>query len=248
MASNTLGNRVLLACDFDHTIMDKNTDTWIWKLLPGGKVPEEITNHFEQHNSWRDYLTEILNFMHSLGITPKQIVDCIKEMSFTPGMKELLRYQSEHDNIDCIILSDSNAVFIDACLEGENLRESVKHVITNPSQFDDSGCLKIKHYHSHDCPLNSCPKNLCKRRALREYIQGQEQGGVHYSHICYVGDGSNDFCPSLTLHEKDFVFPRIGHSLINKIKRQKNEGKVFRAKVIPWKSGDKIVKTLKTLI
>ena len=36
--------RFLLLFDFDHTVVDDNTDTYIWKLLPKGK--ESLPDYF----------------------------------------------------------------------------------------------------------------------------------------------------------------------------------------------------------
>ena len=34
----------LFTFDFDNTVVDGNTDTWIYKLLPGKKLPKKIDN------------------------------------------------------------------------------------------------------------------------------------------------------------------------------------------------------------
>ena len=42
------------------------------------------------------------------------------------------------------------------------------------------------------CTLST--KNLCKGQIMEDYVQSC---GKRFSFICYVGDGGNDFCPSL---------------------------------------------------
>ncbi|XP_070566722.1 pyridoxal phosphate phosphatase PHOSPHO2-like [Ptychodera flava] len=247
MAQITLRKKILMVCDFDLTIVDgDNSDTWLWKLLPDGKVPEPLTKRYSEHGSWNDYMGEVFQHMHSLKITPQDIIECINQMPFTAGMKELLQYQSKADNIDLIVLSDANAVFINSRLEAADLRQGVKKVITNPSYFDNEGCLKIEHYHSHGC--SSCPVNMCKRKILQAYIKQQKQDGVEYDHVCYAGDGSNDFCPSQSLGNQDVVFPRKGYELVDIISLHKSEGKEFSPKVIPWNSGSTIIEAVKTML
>ncbi|XP_002739219.1 pyridoxal phosphate phosphatase PHOSPHO2-like [Saccoglossus kowalevskii] len=243
MANN---NKNLLVFDFDHTLVDGNTDTWILKLLPNAKVPVQIHRHYRMHNSWTDYMAEIMGHMHQLKITPEQIKDCMKEIPFIDGMKDLLMYQAENGSFDCIIVSDSNMVFINTILEATRLEKAVMKVVTNPGHFDDKGCLKIKHYHSHDCDY--CPLNLCKREVLWDYIRVQKQGGNGYASVCYVGDGNNDFCPCESLSEKDLVFPRKGFNLLKKITNYQEKGKKFSPKVFPWVTGFEITEKLKTLL
>lgn len=39
-------NKILVAVDFDHTLIDANSDTYIVKLAPGKRIPEEIRNRY----------------------------------------------------------------------------------------------------------------------------------------------------------------------------------------------------------
>lgn len=64
-----------------------------------------------------------------------------------------------------------------------------------------------------------------------------------------MGDGANDFCPSLTLSPGDVAFPRLDfpmHKLIQEMAEAK-PGE-FKASVVPWKSGEDVVNTLKKIL
>ena len=39
--------KILLAFDFDHTIIDENTDTLIWNLAPDKHLPSEIKDQYQ---------------------------------------------------------------------------------------------------------------------------------------------------------------------------------------------------------
>lgn len=44
---------LLLAFDFDHTIVDGNTDTWITRAAPGGDIPQSaFTSPLVQANTF----------------------------------------------------------------------------------------------------------------------------------------------------------------------------------------------------
>ena len=48
---------------------------------------------------------------------------------------------------------------------------------------------------------------------LEEFLEDKMEQEITYAHVWYVGDGTNDMCPSLRLHSKDFVMPRRGYKL-----------------------------------
>ncbi len=242
--------RLLLMMDFDHTIIHDNSDLWIRRVLPEHKVPEEIQQSYKHHESWTQFMGEIFTYMHSLGVTPAQVVDCMHSMSFVPGMVELIEYQQANPVMDCIIVSDSNSVFINTILDSKALLTSVNTVFTNPAEFDSTGCLRIRPYHQHNC--KNCPANLCKGAVLRTFLEQQEKQGITYSRIFLVGDGSNDFCPVPGLGVDDVVFPRQGYRLMRMIQKQLQKGDeqgeltedTLKAAVFPWDNGFRILEFL----
>ena len=64
-------------------------------------------------------------------------------------------------------------------------------------------------------------KNLCKGEILEDYIT---TSGKNFSLVCYVGDGKNDFCPSLRLSAGDLTCVREGFSLEKYIPQMEDKG------------------------
>lgn len=115
------------------------------------------------------------------------------------------------NDVEVIIISDSNSVFIEMWLSASEIAD-IKKVYTNPAVFNTSGLLDISMYHSQTwCDI--CPINLCKGQVLHQYLKDRHKDGITFSHIAYVGDGRNDFCPCTKLSRDDYVFARKGYSL-----------------------------------
>ncbi|XP_033113078.1 pyridoxal phosphate phosphatase PHOSPHO2-like [Anneissia japonica] len=238
--------KVLLACDFDHTIINDNSDTWVLQLS-SDKVPADIRSRYDIHGSWTDYMDEIFKFLHSKGITPEQIINHMQKIPFVDGMKELLLLQAQSQSVDCIILSDSNKIFINCILEASGLLESIGAVYTNPAEFQENGCLSVSHYHKHGCQL--CPVNLCKTEVLQNYLKTCRENGKVYDVVVFVGDGGNDFCPCLNLSERDAVFARKGYRLVRKIEKlTSNKKSNLKPEVKIWESGFEIKSHLESLL
>jgi len=84
--------RVLIAFDFDHTLIDGNSDTYILRLLPGaGELPVCIKKLYTVHD-WNDYQREVFRYLHLCHVTREQILSCVTEIPFIEGMHELLEY------------------------------------------------------------------------------------------------------------------------------------------------------------
>ena len=141
-------------------------------------------------------------------------------LELTPNMSELIRRSVEELGATVIIISDSNTEFIEHILKERNLHHLVDKVFTNPANWDSEGKLLIKPYHHqvlHTTPSPSTDhvllqetcklstKNLCKGQILEDYLRSCRKD---FSLICYVGDGKNDFCPSLRLSARDLTCVR----------------------------------------
>lgn len=171
----------------------------------------------------------------------------METIPFTAGMTDLLTFISAHKSaVDCIVISDSNTMFIDWILHASGLQAAVDQVFSNPAKITELGYMQVQHYHSHDC--ERCPVNLCKKKVLELYLSGQSDGGVEYERIFYVGDGGNDFCPTSCLRGHDVAMPRKGYTLeklLAKLNSQANNAPL-RAKVVAWSSGADILEELKS--
>lgn len=222
--------RILIAFDFDHTIVEENSDIVARKLINQDLIPEAVRKLY-QTRGWTDYMAEIFKLLHKHKISEETISAAMHNLIPTEKMPELLRWLREEGH-EIIIISDSNFVFIDEWLRYNNLLDCVKRVFTNPASFDENGLLVIKPYHDQDwCDLST--RNLCKGYILETHVHERSAEGESFEFIAYVGDGQNDFCPSLKLCENDMVFPRAGFPLHNKICDPEEKNKVV-AGVYPW--------------
>ena len=208
---------------------------------------------FDGHNAKHIiYCFKLIYFSFISGIRENDLKKCMTDIPVTDGMIELLKY-CQDQNYETIIISDSNSVFIDMILENAQLTKMVTKVFTNPAYFDENGCLKLDYYHTQDwCDLSTV--NLCKGHILQGYIQKRRQEGNQFDFILYVGDGTNDLCPSLTLKEQDFVCPRINFRLWKKIQKisaasESEKAKLPRltANILNWNSGLDVLECLKQL-
>ena len=185
---------------------------------------------------------EIFNYLHSQNIKPDQILECMTEIAVSPGMVDLLN-TLDQTKAEAIIISDANSVFIDHILSFHGLKDRINKVFTNPAKFNDEGCLQIEMYHVQDsCSLSTV--NLCKGQILETSIEERMKLNVNFTHVVFIGDGHNDFCPSMRLSPKDFVFPREGYSLVKYIEKMKDQGLHIKASIHTWSSGSDILKVL----
>lgn len=235
----TKSKKVLLVFDFDHTLIDNNCDTYIYKLAPGGKIPDNLKTLYRQ-DGWTQYMGEVFKYLFGHGVTKEDICNCMCEIRLTCGMEKLLNSLPK-GKAECIIISDANSVFIDVILNNFGLKHLFREVFTNPAKFNEEGCLSIDMYHHQDwCTLST--KNLCKGHILENYIKSREKDSVTFSSIAYVGDGTNDFCPSLRLQDCDLVFPRRGYNLIEYIPKMAAEQNLkIKAAIHPWDMGEEIL-------
>jgi len=84
--------------------------------------------------------------------------------------------------------------------------------------------------------------NMCKGHILDEHCQNSD---VKYDLVAYVGDGGNDFCPTLRLQHTDLVFPRRCFSLESRIAKGRDK---VAARVACWDTGFDIMNVLKEVV
>ncbi|XP_067139306.1 pyridoxal phosphate phosphatase PHOSPHO2-like [Centruroides vittatus] len=227
----------LLVLDFDHTIINENSDVFVIRLAPEGRLPPRIKELYKP-DGWTLYMKTVFLYLYQNNIRPADFFGCLDKISLVTGMKELLTNLHATKRFEIIVISDSNTVFINYILKNAELDFVVDEVFTNPAYFDSEGCLHLKEYHLQDwCDKSS--KNLCKGSILQSYVAKRKQEDISFSRISYVGDGQNDFCPLLCLSRNDCAFPRIGYSLWKKLKEEK-----IVSSVHPWETGFDILNVL----
>ncbi|XP_015247971.1 PREDICTED: pyridoxal phosphate phosphatase PHOSPHO2 [Cyprinodon variegatus] len=233
--------KILMVFDFDHTVVDDNSDIWVIRCLPGQTLPDSVKRSYRRDH-WTEYMGRVMAYIGEQGVVPDTIRSVMETIPFTPGMVDLLTFISQNkSSVDCIIISDSNTLFIDWILKGAGLQAAVDQVFSNPAGINESGYMEVKHYHSHDC--ERCPVNMCKKKILETYLS-QKPG---YGRVFYVGDGRNDLCPTSCLRSHDAVMPRKGFTLEKLLAAQKDQegSSSVGAEVIGWSSGTEILQELK---
>lgn len=228
----------LLAFDFDHTIVDDNTDIVVLKMLNSEKASTIRELYKKQKLGWTSFMNLVFFELHNEGKTKEDISTVLRSMPLTNGMKELLNcLKSFSSSYDCVIISDSNHFFIETILNHYGLKDIFQKVYTNSSSFNTEGKLMIEPCHSHN--HETCPSNMCKTTLLREFQQVKENLGTSYEHIYYIGDGGNDFCPLTSLSHKDIGFVRVGYALEKLLKHQDKKSLVV-APIVLWSSASEI--------
>lgn len=179
-------------------------------------------------------MQEIFNILHADGFTKPQIKEAIEAIPEVAGFRTLFKQLYDTGNVDVIIISDSNSVFIKFWCDHNDVSKYIKHIYTNQAHFTDDDVLKVQPYHHQlDCRLSS--ENLCKGAVLEDFVRNQlEQGHVIYDNIFYVGDGHNDICPVLRLGEQDFGYARTGYRMQKEINKTNPD---LKAAVEFWTDG-----------
>ncbi|XP_044018306.1 pyridoxal phosphate phosphatase PHOSPHO2-like isoform X2 [Aphidius gifuensis] len=227
---------LLFAFDFDHTIVQKNTD-----LVARSLIPEKIIIQ-EKKLCWTDYMKNIFVLLHKNNIQKDKIINSIQEIPGVNGIKDLL-INLHSNNCEIIIISDSNSVFIDSWLKAHNLDNIVDKIFTNPAWFDEEGLLNISPYqHQTWCHLDS--ENLCKGYVLEKYIKQRQSEDVTFDKIAYAGDGKNDYCPMMKLSLDDMAFPRLGYHIMKVLNDADDEKKPV-AKISTWNDANDIWNIIK---
>uniref|UniRef100_A0AAY4BIK3 Phosphatase phospho1 n=1 Tax=Denticeps clupeoides TaxID=299321 RepID=A0AAY4BIK3_9TELE len=232
--------RFLIFFDFDETLVDETSDDMVVQAAPGGSLPGWLKDTYRA-GQYNQYMQRVLAYLSEHGITQATIRSIIEQIPACPGIPALLSYLQSRPprDFEIVCVSDANTFFIESWLQHAGFRPLFLRIFTNPAHFDPDGQLQLLPYHSHGCPR--CPSNMCKAEIVRDYVahRTRQRGGRPFERVLYVGDGANDFCPSLTLSPQDTAFPRRDfpmHKLIQEMS-EAQPGR-FQANVVPWSSGE----------
>ncbi|XP_064842065.1 probable phosphatase phospho1 isoform X1 [Oncorhynchus masou masou] len=238
--------RFLIFFDFDETIVNESSDDVVVQAAPGQNLPAWLKDTYRPGH-YNEYMQRVLAYMAEKGVTESAIRSVIEKIPASPGMLALfqfLRHRPPQD-FEVVLVSDANTFFIESWLRRVGARQLFVKIFTNPATFDKDGRLVLRPFHSHSCLR--CPENMCKQVILRDYVMRRTQErGRPFQRVFYVGDGANDFCPSLILGPRDTAFARRDypmHRLITEI-HEARPGE-FKAVTVPWASGDDVVERLR---
>lgn len=169
--------------------MEHNTDIVVRDLVDKEKISDDVKKLYS-HSGWIPYMQEIFHILHANNITKSQIKVAVENIPEVNGLTELIGKLHQTENVDVVIISDSNSVFINYWCDFNGMTQYIKKVYTNQAQFKENDVLKIQPYHHQTtCDLSSI--NLCKGDILEEFAKNEfEQNNVIYSKIFYIGEHS----------------------------------------------------------
>jgi pyridoxal phosphate phosphatase PHOSPHO2 len=234
----------LAAFDFDHTIINVNSDTYIDKLISNDdgksyKYPKDID---ALTKSWTHRMNSVFDLLHKdFNIKKDDFIKCLHQIKIDDEMKQLISNLSLN-NYKIIIISDSNSIFIEEILRANNLLDifQFQHnkIFTNSAQFDDNQKLIVKPFNEtvdidNVCKSGICATNMCKGTILQHYLKTtfiNEQN----EKIIYVGDGHNDYCPGLFLTQNDSFLVRNKYSLQKMLFKDKQRLDRIKANILYW--------------
>lgn len=219
------GGSTTAACvvvwDFDWSMVNENSDTWVVKQLG----PESETTYMREHYSemqWTALMDHMLGRLHAHhGVTRDDIARAMAELPWFEEVKLVVKELGEDPRVTQHIISDANSVFIEDILRHHGLLECFASTTTNPAAYDDAGTLRVQPHQPADTPHGCalCPVNLCKGGVLDRLLSDRDAG--LYKRVVYVGDGGGDFCAVTRLRAGDVACVRRGYKLQTLVERAK---------------------------
>ncbi|CAH0489744.1 unnamed protein product [Peronospora farinosa] len=245
-AVRRLSGSVLVIFDYDWSLVNENSDTFIFqKLYP--ELLLTLRGRLAKQPSWTKIMDDMLGDLaeDKPDTSSDMIVAAAACVPIQPHMLDALRLAAQQYNADVKIVSDANSVYIESMIQHYGLTQEVSEVITNPASFEslDNGRnrLRVRPYYEintepHGCKW--CPTNMCKGR-----IVDTLRSAHPYASVLCVGDGSGDFCAATRLTKNDVVFARAdeaGGKSYGLQKRIDSNPTLVKASVVPWSTGDDI--------
>lgn len=219
---------LLIVFDFDGTLIQENSDLVPFKELSFGKalVPRFASLRKEQGMGWTQVMqTQLAELATQEGYSKAGLLSCMRDIKMDPVLCHALKTLKgcQTPQVKLVIASDANTVFIEEILTANGIdNDTFASIYTNSGTWSTSDVLDVQPYQPldapHECP-RLCPPNMCKTTIIQRVLRDFHLEDLENLRTVYVGDGSNDFCPSLSLQATDSVLVREGlalHKLIEK--------------------------------
>jgi pyridoxal phosphate phosphatase PHOSPHO2 len=255
----------LAVFDFDNTIINANSDTYIDKLVieklsqsdqdvkKSFKYPSEIEELYNKFN-WTHRMNGVFEYMkRNHDITKNDMINCLKEIKLNDSMVALLKALKDYE-YELVVLSDANTIFIEEILKNHDLHTDFSKIYTNFGEFNETEQLIVKPFNEtfnpngelFDCSTKICASNICKGAVLRAHLNSLHEKEINQNEmsLIYVGDGHNDYCPGLCLKENDFYFVRDNFSLARLLRREKELSDKLKSQILYWNDAADILKHL----
>lgn len=217
-----IDQQLLIVFDFDHTLIDANSDLVPFKSLSCGQplLPRFASLRKDRGLGWTQIMqTQLAELARQEGYSKADLLACLHKVKMDPVLSRALKAvgQSQNPKAKAIIASDANTIFIEEILAANGLeKDTFAAIYTNPATWSAADELQLEPYQPvfipHQCP-RKCPANMCKTTILRRALKDLHLEDAQKPRMVYVGDGGNDFCPSMSLTAHDLVLARDGFAL-----------------------------------
>lgn len=215
-------SQLLVVFDFDHTLVDVDSDLVLFQSLPYGQclLPCFASLREVEGLAWTQIMQRQLTALAAQEDYSKaDVLKCVRNVKIDPALLAALRTLRECQTppVTLVIASDANTVFINQILEANGVDVGTfSRIYTNGGRWSPDDVLEVQPYQSvdapHGCP-RACPANMCKTSILQRARRELGLDFIEDLRTIYVGDGGNDFCPSLSLTAGDLVLARNGFTL-----------------------------------
>ena len=241
-----MARRRVVLFDFDHTLVEDNSDTFVpLRLEPS------LQAHFRAEHArgvpWTALMNDVMGRLHAAGHGEAALTAALRALPAHAGMQAAVRAAAAA-GAHVAVISDANAFFISVWLAHVGLAPLVAAVHTNPAAFETSGRLRLEPHHARDAPPHGCarcPPNMCKGKIVDEIVPrgGDGDGGGNNDgvRVFYAGDGSGDVCPALCLRAGDVAAARAECAMARQLLA---EGERLRARLVVWRDGDDVLRAL----
>ena len=238
---NRKGMSILIIWDFDWTLVNENTDTFVIKQL-GGDL-----EYIHMKSKMKEMLwTELMNYQcqrltSGENAKTKQEIDaCIASIPVFQENLTAIRLAAANSNVIQCIVSDANTEFISAFLDNKEIQHCFHEIHTNNASYNDLGVLSVSPYHQHECTQCTRSPNMCKGLIVDDIISRNGTDGK-FEKIIYLGDGRGDFCGCTRLRENDVILARSDYKL-EKMVTSNDSG--IAANIVSWSNGEDILTTI----
>ena len=239
--------------DYDWTLIDTNSDTWIIEQLHEPTHASIMRRARTRRGQWTQLMDEALVEMQANGVSIEAIRECASRVPFHPDMLEGAKFAAGLPSTSVHVISDANTTYIESFLEAQGLRGRVQSLVTNPTYLDPDSRLRVRHFHAHTCA--ECPPNLCKSAALDLVLDGSSsaRAATTRPRVVYVGDGRGDWCPVANrLGPQDIAFVRASEAhpsargLLDALETAP-PGRVT-CKIVKWETGEDFLAALRAVL
>ena len=181
---------LLIACDFDGTITERDTLHLIVGAYGTRGLWEEIQPRL---NAGEVSLEQAMQEeFDSVRATPEQVLELVlREAGLRHGFPEFVRWARESDH-RLIVFSSGFRTVIEAALEHWGIHGL--QVVSHEARFSLEGCRLVWSDRGDVC--EECGRR-CKRHDLRSHSRGER--------LVYIGDGISDRCGA---RMADVIFAR----------------------------------------